>query len=75
VSLFDGASTSPFDQPDDIYTRLQVSGKDVGALYPMRPSSGSWGCRPTGSHVTVARADDREGEGAGGNSRWSPSTS
>ena len=40
---------------DDIYSRLQVSGKDVGALYPMRPEQRQQGVPPVGSCRTAMR--------------------
>jgi uncharacterized protein len=61
TSLFGwGVDESPFGSgPDDIYTRLQISGKDVGALYPMRPEQRQQGVPPNWlPYVTVAKADD-----------------
>ena len=51
--------------PDDIYTRLQIAGKDVGALYPMRPEQRQQGVPPNWlPYVTVdlGRRDGAEGE-------------
>jgi predicted enzyme related to lactoylglutathione lyase len=45
--------------PEDVYTRLQLSGKDVGALYPMRPEQRQQGVPPNWlTYVTVKSADD-----------------
>ena len=45
--------------PDDIYTRLQVGGKDVGALYKMRPEQAAMGVPPNwGTYFTVKSADE-----------------
>jgi predicted enzyme related to lactoylglutathione lyase len=44
--------------PDDVYTRLQIGGKDVGALYKMRPEQASMGVPPNwGTYFTVANVD------------------
>ena len=44
---------------DDVYSRLQKSGKDVGALYPMRADQRQQGVPPNWlPYVTVAKADD-----------------
>ena len=61
TSLFGwGVEDNPFGSgPDDIYTRLQISGKDVGALYPMRPEQRQQGVPPNWlPYVTVTRADE-----------------
>ena len=45
--------------PDDVYTRLQLRGKDVGALYPMMQDQQSQGVPPFWlCYVTVASADE-----------------
>jgi predicted enzyme related to lactoylglutathione lyase len=45
--------------PDEVYTRLQKDGKDVGALYKMRPEQRAQGVPPNWlSYVTVERADE-----------------
>lgn len=64
-----------FDNPmgpgeDDIYTRLQIAGKDVGALYKMRPEQASQGVPPNwGTYFTVSKVDETtmRVKGAGGN--------
>jgi predicted enzyme related to lactoylglutathione lyase len=56
--------------PEDIYTRLQLGGKDVGALYPMRPEQRQQGVPPNwGTYFTVSKVDDttRKVKPAGGN--------
>jgi uncharacterized protein len=61
TSLFGwGLEESPFgDGKDDIYSRLQVAGKDVGALYPMKAEQRQQGVPPNWMpYVTVAKADD-----------------
>jgi len=48
--------------PDDVYTRLQLSGKDVGALYKMMKEQAEQGVPPNWlCYVTVASADDAAG--------------
>jgi predicted enzyme related to lactoylglutathione lyase len=45
--------------PDDVYTRIQMEGKDVGALHKMRPEQHAQGVPPNWlSYVTVDRADE-----------------
>ena len=45
--------------PEDVYTRLQLSGRDVGALYPMMQDQRSQGIPPFWlCYVTVASADE-----------------
>ena len=45
--------------PEDIYTRLQLGGKDVGALYPMMQEQRAQGAPPFWlAYVTVANADE-----------------
>ena len=45
--------------PDDVYTRLQLRGKDVGALYPMMKEQSAQGAPPFWlCYVTVASADE-----------------
>lgn len=45
--------------PDDVYTRLQLSGKDVGALYPMMKEQRAQGAPPFWlAYVTVGSADE-----------------
>jgi len=61
TSLFDwGVSESPFGSgPEDIYTRLQIRGQDVGALYPMQKDQKQQGIPPNWlPYVTVTQADD-----------------
>jgi hypothetical protein len=56
--------------PDDIYTRLQIGGKDVGALYKMRPEQAAQGVPPNwGTYFTVKSADEtaKKVKAAGGN--------
>jgi hypothetical protein len=44
---------------DDVYTRLQIDGADVGALYRMLPEQAAAGVPPNWlSYVTVGHADD-----------------
>jgi hypothetical protein len=44
---------------DDIYTRLQIGGKDVGALFKMRPEQAAMGVPPNwGTYFTVKSADE-----------------
>jgi len=51
---------NPFGpEPDDIYTRLQQTQKDVGALYPMRAEQRRQGVPPNWlPYVTVSSADE-----------------
>jgi predicted enzyme related to lactoylglutathione lyase len=55
---------SPIDNPmgpgpDDIYTRMQLGGSDVGALYKMIPEQASQGLPPNWlCYVTVSHAND-----------------
>jgi uncharacterized protein len=61
TSLFGwGVEESPFGSgPEDIYTRLQHTKKDVGALYPMRPEQRSQGVPPNWlPYVTVNSVDE-----------------
>lgn len=61
--------------PDDIYTRLQLSGKDVGALYKMRPEQASQGVPPNwGTYFTVSKVDEatKKVKAAGGNVLMEP---
>jgi hypothetical protein len=61
TSLFGwGLQESAFGEgKDDIYSRLQIAGKDVGALYPMRPEQKQQGVPPNWlPYVTVARVDE-----------------
>lgn len=45
--------------PDAVYTRLQLSGKDIGALYKMMKEQAEQGVPPNWlCYVTVASADD-----------------
>lgn len=45
--------------PEDIYTRLQIDGSDVGALYKMLPEQAAVGVLPNWlGYVTVSHADD-----------------
>ena len=45
--------------PEDIYTRLQIGGKDVGALYKMKPEQAAMGVPPNwGTYFTVGSADE-----------------
>jgi predicted enzyme related to lactoylglutathione lyase len=45
--------------PEDIYTRLQIDGDDVGALYKMLPEQASQGMPPNWlCYVSVASADE-----------------
>jgi hypothetical protein len=45
--------------PEDIYTRLQHTNKDVGALYPMRPEQRQQGVPPNWlPYVTVASVEE-----------------
>jgi hypothetical protein len=45
--------------PEDVYTRLQLAGKDVGALYPMMKDLQAQGAPPFWlCYVTVASADE-----------------
>ncbi|HTY41921.1 MAG TPA: VOC family protein [Thermoanaerobaculia bacterium] len=45
--------------PEDVYTRLQLSGRDVGALYPMMKDQRSQGVPPFWlCYVTVVSADE-----------------
>ena len=56
--------------PDDIYTRLQIGGKDVGALYKMKPEQAAMGVPPNwGTYFTVAKVDEtaKKVKEAGGN--------
>jgi hypothetical protein len=54
---FDDSPMGP--GPDDVYTRLQVSGRDVGALYRMMKEQESQGVPPNWLvYVAVASADD-----------------
>ena len=55
--------------PDDIYTRLQIGGKDVGALFKMRPEQAAMGVPPNwGTYFTVLSADEtaKKAKSAGG---------
>lgn len=55
--------------PDDIYTRLQIGGKDVGALYKMKPEQAAMGVPPNwGTYFTVKSADEtaKKAKAAGG---------
>jgi hypothetical protein len=48
--------------PEDIYTRAQIGGKDVGALYPMRPEQRRQGIPSNWlAYVTVTSADEAAG--------------
>lgn len=61
--------------PEDIYTRLQIGGKDVGALYKMRPEQSQQGVPPNwGTYFTVSRVDDaaKKVKPAGGNVLMEP---
>jgi predicted enzyme related to lactoylglutathione lyase len=61
TSLFGwGIEESPFGPgSDDIYTRLQLTGKDVGALYPMQKEQRSQGVPPNWlPYVAVTSADE-----------------
>lgn len=56
--------------PDDIYTRLQIGGRDVGALYKMRPEQAALGVPPNwGTYFTVSKVDEttKKVKAAGGN--------
>ena len=45
--------------PDDVYTRLQIGGKDVGALYKMRPEQSQQGVPPYwGTYFTVDNVNE-----------------
>jgi predicted enzyme related to lactoylglutathione lyase len=45
--------------PDDVYTRMQLGGSDMGALYKMIPEQASQGVLPNWlCYVTVSHADD-----------------
>jgi predicted enzyme related to lactoylglutathione lyase len=45
--------------PDDVYTRMQLEGSDVAALYKMIPEQASQGVPPNWlCYVTVSHADD-----------------
>ena len=45
--------------PNDVYTRMQLGGSDVGALYKMIPEQASQGVPPNWlCYVTVSHADD-----------------
>ena len=45
--------------PDDIYTRLQIGGRDVGALFKMRPEQAAQGVPPNwGTYFTVSKVDE-----------------
>jgi predicted enzyme related to lactoylglutathione lyase len=45
--------------PEDVYTRLQLEGKDVGALYPMMKEQRAQGAPPFWlAYVTVGSADE-----------------
>lgn len=49
--------------PEEIYTRLQLGGKDVGALYPMRADQRQQGVPPHwGTYFTVSKVDDTTGK-------------
>jgi hypothetical protein len=49
--------------PEDVYTRLQLGGKDVGALYPMMKELRAQGAPPFWlCYVTVASADETAGK-------------
>ncbi|MGH9368795.1 MAG: VOC family protein [Thermoanaerobaculia bacterium] len=53
------ADTSMGPGPEDVYTRLQIGGKDVGALYKMVAEQRSQGVPPNWlPYVTVSSADD-----------------
>ncbi len=61
TSLFGwGADDTPMGPgPDDVYTRVQLGGKDVGALYKMMAEQREQGVPPNWlPYVTVASADD-----------------
>jgi predicted enzyme related to lactoylglutathione lyase len=64
------AVDNPMGQgPDDIYTRLQIGGKDVGALFKMRPEQAAMGAPPNwGTYFTVKSADEsaKKAKAAGG---------
>jgi predicted enzyme related to lactoylglutathione lyase len=54
------ASDNPMGPgPDDVYTRLQIDGDDVAALYKMLPEQSAQGVPPSWlCYVTVSSADD-----------------
>ena len=72
TSLFGwtSANSSMGPGPDDIYTRLQIGGKDVGALCKMKPEQTAQGVPPNwGTYFTVKSADEtaKKVKAAGGN--------
>jgi predicted enzyme related to lactoylglutathione lyase len=46
-------------RPEDIYTRLQLGGKDIGALHKMRPEQSAQGMPPNwATYFTVSNVDE-----------------